>query len=90
MYLSLVQVFDNHISKYMLKYNTAAWGMINHCDYFSNFTHYHLKSVSSVKKHSTTIIRLQTHASNTSMLYNCLTKMFIRIYGPLKFLFASL
>ena len=34
MYLSLVQVFANHISKYMLKYNTAAWGMINHCDSF--------------------------------------------------------
>lgn len=27
MYLSLVQVFGSHISKYMLKFNLAAWGM---------------------------------------------------------------
>ena len=27
MYLNLVQVFDAHISKYMIKYNLAAWGM---------------------------------------------------------------
>ena len=26
MYLSLVQVFGAHISKYMLKFNIAAWG----------------------------------------------------------------
>ena len=25
-YLSLVQVFGSHISKYMLKFNLAAWG----------------------------------------------------------------
>ena len=27
MYLNIVQVFDAHVSKYMLKYNVAAWGM---------------------------------------------------------------
>ena len=27
MYLSLVQVFGSHISKYMIKFNIAAWGM---------------------------------------------------------------
>ena len=26
MYLSLVQVFGSHISKYMIKFNLAAWG----------------------------------------------------------------
>ena len=29
MYLSLVQVFGSHISKYMLKFNLAAWCKLN-------------------------------------------------------------
>ena len=28
MYFSLVKIFDSHVSKYMQKYNIAAWGMI--------------------------------------------------------------
>lgn len=28
MYLSLVQVFGSHISKYMLKFNLLAWGTL--------------------------------------------------------------
>jgi hypothetical protein len=29
MYLSLVQVFGSHISKYMIKFNFAAWGRLH-------------------------------------------------------------
>ena len=43
MYMSLVKVFDNLISRYMLKYNIAAWGMLIYGSFASDFIGYHFR-----------------------------------------------
>ena len=36
MYLALIKVFDSYVSRYILKFNLAAWCKSNNCSYIDH------------------------------------------------------